>query len=385
MAKNTSDWKKGYNEAVEAIKKALSGQSGSSTSSDGSGSDWQPTLPQELGAGNQPQQPNSGSSGSSGSSGNSNKGQQGQQSDSSESQSRTDPSDQSGTTGKVRAKDCASAGIQQDLNKVPDTAGGIISKETGDKITAQEGYDPSTENKSSVAKKWKDKAMKGARAAKASSEQGSGMGALASKIMDMFAPSKNWRKELKNIVGRCLSEESFRRGYTSGSILASQGRIALTDKQKFDNVDYMMVWIDTSGSMTQEFLVQCLSDAYAIAEQKKPTRMVIVQFDSGVQDIQIFENLLKFKRTFKNITIKGGGGTDVKDCFDLFKTDKRFKNTTAELVMIFTDGYLNQYKRERRNMNNLIWVVVGNSIFSLKYKDAFTRVIHIRKEDIGKK
>ena len=37
--------------------------------------------------------------------------------------------------------------------------------------------------------------------------------------------------------------------------------------------------------------------------------------------------------------------------------------------MVFTDGYLNQYKRDPRTMRNLCWVILDNPSFDVKYKD----------------
>jgi hypothetical protein len=52
--------------------------------------------------------------------------------------------------------------------------------------------------------------------------------------------------------------------------------------------------------------------------------------------------------------------------------------------MIFTDGYLDQYKRNPRTMKNLVWVVVDNTGFDLKYKDMQTKCVRIKSEDFGK-
>ena len=45
--------------------------------------------------------------------------------------------------------------------------------------------------------------------------------------------------------------------------------------------------------------------------------------------------------------------------------------------MIFTDGYLNQYKRDPRTMRNLCWVILDNPSFDVKYKDAKTKCVYI--------
>ena len=50
--------------------------------------------------------------------------------------------------------------------------------------------------------------------------------------------------------------------------------------------------------------------------------------------------------------------------------------------MVFTDGYLTQYKRNPKTMRNLCWVILGNPGWQLQYKDINTKVIHINPDDV---
>ena len=45
---------------------------------------------------------------------------------------------------------------------------------------------------------------------------------------------------------------------------------------QFDNMDYMIACIDTSGSMTNDQLKILLSEVYAIALVKKPIKLYVV-------------------------------------------------------------------------------------------------------------
>ena len=62
--------------------------------------------------------------------------------------------------------------------------------------------------------------------------------------------------------------------------------------------------------------------------------------------------------------------------------DKKFKGRIADLVMVFTDGYLDQYKRDPRTMRNLCWVVIDNPGFNVQYKDINTKRVIIKSEDV---
>jgi predicted metal-dependent peptidase len=83
-----------------------------------------------------------------------------------------------------------------------------------------------------------------------------------------------------------------------------------------------------------------------------------------------------------NATVKGRGGTDFKAFWDLLKTDKRFLKVKPDLIMIFTDGHVDQLKRDRKTMNHLCWCIIDNTSFKVEHSDAMTRCIHIKSADI---
>ena len=146
----------------------------------------------------------------------------------------------------------------------------------------------------------------------------------------------------------------------------------------------MMAWIDTSGSMSQEYLEQCLQEVYQVALAKKPLKLVIVQFDTRVTDVQEFNSVQELKKSMRGYKLKGGGGTEVKPCFDMLAKDPKYSRRACELVMIFTDGWLDQYKRDPRRMKNLVWVVVDNVGFELQYKDMNTKCVRLKSSEFYK-
>ena len=162
----------------------------------------------------------------------------------------------------------------------------------------------------------------------------------------------------------------------------SQDRIARTDKDKYDNMDYMCAFIDSSGSMSDDQLKMCLSEIYSVALAKKPMKLVIIQCDTKIQEIKEYTSLPQLKKDMIHATVKGRGGTELKPCWDLLKNDKRFKGRTADLVMVFTDGYLDQYKRDPKTMRNLCWVIIDNPGFNIQYKDINTKRVIIDSKDV---
>lgn len=354
------EYKKGYEAAIEAIKKAQQnkGQQGSGGGSgDELGVPMDPSDQDQQGGGSGDNQQGRGSQGQSKQSRNGK--QQGQ--------------------GVVRPEDCASNSTQ--VADTPGTPGGVIDKAAGDKIAEAEGYPKEGGSDSSIEKDWTER---GKKVASKIAGKNAGYEKLKGKLDGLYKVSHDWKKELRKIVGNAISPEDKRQAYANKNVLISQNRIARTDKDKYDNVDYMMAWIDTSGSMSQEYLMKCLNEVYAVALAKKPMKFVIVQFDTRIADIQEFTSIGDMKRRFKSYSLKGGGGTNVKPCFDMLVEDKKYSRRPAELVMIFTDGYLEQYKRNPRTMRNLCWVVVDNPGWDLKYKDSNTKAVRIKMNELGK-
>ena len=354
--KNKQEYDKGYQEAIEAIKRALAGGG----NGEGESGEGDPRLQQP---------PVSGQGNSSNGKG---KQQQQNQQSSSGSGSRTSSKDQN--QGVVRPEDCI--GPDQ-LSNIPSTPGTFMDRQTGDSIAEQEGYDKEGGSDSAVEKDWADTAIREANKLK-----GNQAGNLKSKIEGLYKVTTDWKKELRRIVGSSISPEDKRQAYANKNVLVAQDRIARTDKDKYDNMDYMCAFIDSSGSMSDEQLRMCLSEIYSVALAKKPIKLIIIQCDTRIQEIKEYTSLQQLKKDMIHAEVKGRGGTELKPCWDLLKTDKRFKGRIADLVMVFTDGYLDQYKRDPKTMRNLCWVIIDNPGFNLQYKDINTKRVIINSKDV---
>lgn len=364
MGRHTKEYNEGYQAAIEAIKKALSGNSNGQSSS-GSG---QQDLDQDM----IPAPGQEGSGGGSSSSNKNNKQSNQGTGSAAGSGSRTNKSDDS--QGIVRPEDCMG---NSGLDNCPSTPGGMISKEDGDKLANQEGYPEEGGNDSQIEKEWKDAAIKTTQRNKF--KPGSAAGNFMAKLEGLYKSQVDWKKELKKIVGNAISPEDKRSALVNRNVLVSQSRFTRTDKDKFDSLDYMMVWVDSSYSMSDEELKMCLTEVYAVALAKKPLKLVLVQCDTKIQEIKEFKTLQELKNYTMHATVKGRGGTNLKPCWDLLKNDARYNRRKPDVVVIFTDGELTQYKRDLRTMKNLCWCIINNPSFNVQYKDPYTKCLHIKK------
>ena len=259
------------------------------------------------------------------------------------------------------------------LEKTPPTPGGLLDEKTADEIVKAEGYDKNSESVDQATKGMEEKVKK---------TIGNAPGSLKTKLEGMYNTNTNWKRELKKVVGHSISPEEKRSAYTNKNVLVSQDRVSRTEKDKFDHIDYIMCCIDTSGSLSEDQLRLILSEVYSLALQKKPLTLVVVQCDTKVQDIKIYNNIKDLKRDSKVATIKGGGGTELKPCWELLKDDPRFKKRRCELFMVFTDGYLDQYPRDRKTMQHLCWCITDNPGFNVQYPEKCTYKIHFDSDSI---
>ena len=112
-------------------------------------------------------------------------------------------------------------------------------------------------------------------------------------------------------------------------------------------------------------------------------KLVTVQCDTAIQEIKEYKNLRDLKNDIVRATVKGRGGTELKPCWDLLRTDPRYARRKPDVVVIFTDGGVpRQYKRDLRTMKTLVWCIIDNPAFNLQFKDSMTKCIHIKSSDI---
>lgn len=376
MARHSKDWNAGYQDALEQLRKIAQGQGGGQgdQSQGGAGNNGL-DIPQEAinkakqeyGKGGQNSQQNN------------QQGQQGQGGN-----SRTNPNDSS--QGIVRQEDCASnnGGVES----TPSTPGGFFSKEDGDKLAKSEGYNQEGGSDSSVEQDWKEASMK---AANQIPQRGEGWTKLKTTIEGLYKVQTDWKKILRSIVGRSINTADKRQAYANKNILVSQDRIARTDKDKYDTMDYMIVFIDTSGSMSNAQIKQILCEVYDMALKKKPLKIYVMYCDTKIQHIDEYRNLKDLKNDAIHTTRYGKGGTAVQPLWDILKTDRRFKVKHPDLIMIFTDGGIEHINlstnkitinRDKKTMNWLVWCIMDNPSCDLANNDRLTKIVHLKTEDI---
>lgn len=301
--------------------------------------------------------------------------QQNQQQNQQQQGGQNGPDQQDNSQGQVKPSDCSQEG--------GNTArpGTFMDSQTGNAIAKQEGYDEMAPSDDTISKDWQQTAIKQATGDTRTDAHGA-RAKFYAKILGLFRTSTDWKKAFKKVVGRSLNTQDKRSAFANKNVLATRNMVARTDKDKFDAVDFITVFIDSSGSVTDEMLKYILSEIYNITTSIKPETMVLVQLDTRVQDVQVFHDMQEFKKYAQVATIKGRGGNNQSKCWEFLRNDKRMKGKASELVIMFTDGWLDQHKRDAKTMNNLCWAIIDNPAFKLENPDAHTSVVYLDSKKI---
>lgn len=91
------------------------------------------------------------------------------------------------------------------------------------------------------------------------------------------------------------------------------------------------VAIDTSGSMSEEDLQDCLSEVLGIVSAYDNVELTVLTCDADVHTVKQVRSLADAK----SIKMKGGGGTDFRPVFKWLGDNK----PNLKLLLFFTDGY----------------------------------------------
>lgn len=149
----------------------------------------------------------------------------------------------------------------------------------------------------------------------------------------------NWRDQLKRFIARSIevSTESSRSKRNRRYSVTIPGQIKIEDL-------HIGVAIDTSGSVSDESLVQFMAEIYNISKYAKVS---VVEADFEIK------NSYEYKRN-KKYTIKGRGGTAYKPVFDHFN-----KDNDIDGLIYFGDMDCYDTEELTRPKYPVLWAIVG--------------------------
>lgn len=127
---------------------------------------------------------------------------------------------------------------------------------------------------------------------------------------------------------------------------------------------------DVSGSVTDEEILRCNSEAKSVFDDFSPERLSLVTFDHEIQNVyELYDG-----DDFSQMKITGRGGT----C--LHPVMRKIQELNPTLAVIFSDLYVLDYPEEPDCP--VIWVVINNPEIEPLGTPPYGKVIHITAEQL---
>jgi predicted metal-dependent peptidase len=151
---------------------------------------------------------------------------------------------------------------------------------------------------------------------------------------DLLQPQVDWRDVLREFVQTTCTGSDYstwkkpNRRYIGANIYLPSG---ITE-----SVGELAILIDTSGStFAPGVLPAFMSEAKAICDTVKPSRVHIIYWDTSVCQAEVYERD-ELEGMIASTQPKGGGGTQVQCAIDYMQKN----NIAPQASIVLTDGYL---------------------------------------------
>lgn len=152
-------------------------------------------------------------------------------------------------------------------------------------------------------------------------------------LQELLQPQVDWREVLRDFITSTCAGSDYstwskpNRRYRAHGVYLPSGIS--------EQVDELVVAIDTSGSIGQRELTAFLTEVQEIAQTVHPSRVRILYWDTAVCRDEVYEND-EIERIAESTKPAGGGGTMV-ECVPAHMIQHNIKPQAA---IILTDGYL---------------------------------------------
>ncbi len=207
-----------------------------------------------------------------------------------------------------------------------DGAGTNGNAQEGDNEGGKKGPAKYTaEEKEQIKQEFQNAVMQSAKAAGAGNLP-SGVKRMLDKLLN---PQLDWRELLAMQIQSIMRSDytyqtPSRKGLNEGFYLPGMDRETTID---------IALAIDTSGSMSDEMLMDILSETKGVMDQYTDFKIHLLCFDTEVYNPKIFTQ--SDMGEFMEYELNGGGGTDFDCVFDWMKEE----GVQPKKLVMFTDGY----------------------------------------------
>jgi len=204
------------------------------------------------------------------------------------------------------------------------------------------GTDP-TQGTSEKEKDWKQIVNEAYTYAKMQGKTPAGMDRY---IEELNTPKLNWRQLLQKFIVQQIPYD-FTYSRPSKKSMVTGVYMPAIRKEQLE----IAVAVDTSGSMSDVDLQDCLSEVIGIVSAYENVDLTVLACDAHVHSSSQVQTI----RDVSSIKLQGGGGTDFKPVFQWLNEHK----PNLRLLVFFTDGY-GDFPEE--SSINTLWVLSNTSM-----------------------
>jgi predicted metal-dependent peptidase len=205
-----------------------------------------------------------------------------------------------------------------------------------------------------ISKVWKEKII---QATEYQKSKGDIPGFLEEIINTLTISKLDWREVLNNkIQGYNISDYSYNRKHKNST--ATNIYLPITIKESVK----VRIFIDCSGSVTNEMLNIFLTEIRGIFNEFKHCKIKISLFDTKIQSTYNLDDEIS------SFNIKGRGGTDFSCCFECEDIE------VYDLLIIFSDGECAYPPNRDKFMGEVLWLFHKKGKHEFKDRDTFIEV-----------
>lgn len=206
------------------------------------------------------------------------------------------------------------------------------------------------------------------QAAEAAKSVGKLPGGLEGLIKAIAAPKIDWKDYIQNWI-KGITPDNYTWQRPNRTMLANH-RVYMP-RMQLNGAGTGILSIDTSGSVSDNELIEYINEIVGVIDMVKPDKLIIVQHDAIIQKVDIWEA----GQDFRELKIKGRGGTCIMPSFNFAANYE----DDVDWMICFTDMGICDYPKGAQVPDfPVLWAATGpNNVDFGTYiplRDAMDRV-----------
>ena len=184
--------------------------------------------------------------------------------------------------------------------------------------------------------------------------------AISKFVESIGKPNIPWNKVLNNILQKQFEDGT---DYHRPNRRVRDSEIVLPVDRINEKVEHINLYVDMSGSVSEQDKNRFIAEAYSIITKFK-VECLITQFNTAITH----SSYVKSKKELLNYEFYSGGGTCI------FPVLNHIKESKPKVAVIFTDGYFMLPVAKDLKGLKIIWVIIGNPDWKLPK----SKIIHYK-------